>query len=171
MADTLKTKKVTDLPENTGVSDTDLLMVGNAGTATLRKLKMSSLVTWLKEKLGINALNTNLGSLANRLTLQKFNISVPVNAWTTLGTLTVPETGTYLIMAAFEYPWVSKGHYFARIVSNSLNQQISTAPVYNQDSIRNVCTIAHLSKGEVLSFQAYNNTAGTHGVRACIIRM
>lgn len=55
MADSLVTKKVTDLTENAGVSDNDLLMVGNNGTASLKKLKFSNFLKAIKEKLGIGA--------------------------------------------------------------------------------------------------------------------
>ena len=48
MADTLQTKKVTDLAENTAMSDEDLFMVGSAGTASLRKLKWSNIWNTIK---------------------------------------------------------------------------------------------------------------------------
>ncbi len=38
----IKMKKVTDLPEKTAISDNDLIVVGNAGTASLRKTKWST---------------------------------------------------------------------------------------------------------------------------------
>lgn len=48
MADTLTTKKVTELTENTAMSDNDLFMVGSAGTASLRKLKWSNIWNTIK---------------------------------------------------------------------------------------------------------------------------
>ena len=48
MADTLTTKKVTELTENTAMSDDDLFMVGSAGTASLRKLKWSNIWNTIK---------------------------------------------------------------------------------------------------------------------------
>lgn len=48
MADTLTTKKVTELTENTAMSDEDLFMVGSAGTASLRKLKWSNIWNTIK---------------------------------------------------------------------------------------------------------------------------
>lgn len=93
MADTLTTKKVTDLTGNSTVSDEDLFMVGNAGTAVLRKVKWSKILEaileaikakileWAFEKLSttdktisgaINELNTktlqNKGNVSNALT-------------------------------------------------------------------------------------------------------
>lgn len=38
----IKMKKVTDLPEKIAISDNDLIVVGNAGTASLRKTKWST---------------------------------------------------------------------------------------------------------------------------------
>lgn len=48
MADTLTTKKVTELAENTAMSDNDLFMVGSAGTASLRRLKWSNIWNTIK---------------------------------------------------------------------------------------------------------------------------
>lgn len=62
MADTLTTKKVTELTENTAMSDEDLFMVGSAGTASLRKLKWSNIWNTIKTailgKLAANNLTT-----------------------------------------------------------------------------------------------------------------
>lgn len=62
MADTLQTKKVTELTENTAMSDEDLFMVGSAGTASLRKLKWSNIWNTIKTailgKLAANNLTT-----------------------------------------------------------------------------------------------------------------
>ena len=44
MADSVSTKKITDLTEKVSLSDTDILLVGNEGNATLRKVKWSTLV-------------------------------------------------------------------------------------------------------------------------------
>ncbi|MDD2958874.1 MAG: hypothetical protein PHR92_10170 [Lachnospiraceae bacterium] len=51
MADTTTTKKVTALTENTAPADTDLFMIGNSGTASLRKIKWSNLLTAIKTKI------------------------------------------------------------------------------------------------------------------------
>ena len=55
---TVTGKTVTDLPENTAPADTDYFL--NATGNAMKKTKVSQLITWLKEKLGINDLNTNL---------------------------------------------------------------------------------------------------------------
>lgn len=46
MADIATTKKVTDLAENTDITDEDLFIAGSAGTASLRKVKWSNV--WAK---------------------------------------------------------------------------------------------------------------------------
>ena len=58
MVDELKTKKIENFPENSEPADTDYFL--NATGNVMKKTKVSQLITWLKEKLGINALNTKL---------------------------------------------------------------------------------------------------------------
>lgn len=60
---TVTGKTVTDLPENTAPADTDYFL--NATGNAMKKTKVSQLITWLKEKLGINDLNTNLLKVKN----------------------------------------------------------------------------------------------------------
>lgn len=58
VAGTVTGKTVTDLPENAAPEDTDYFI--NATGNMIKKTKVSQLITWLKEKLGINSLNTKL---------------------------------------------------------------------------------------------------------------
>ncbi len=58
MADELKTKKIEDFPESAELADTDYFL--NATGNVIKKTKVSQLIAWLKEKLGINLLNTKL---------------------------------------------------------------------------------------------------------------
>lgn len=55
---TVTGKTVTDLPENAAPADTDCFLTATGNVA--KKTTVSQLITWLKEKLGINSLNTNL---------------------------------------------------------------------------------------------------------------
>lgn len=64
VAGTVTGKTVTDLPENTTPADTDYFL--NATGNAMKKTKVSQLITWLKEKLGINDLNTTLLKVKNR---------------------------------------------------------------------------------------------------------
>lgn len=58
MADTVLTKKITDLPEGTEINDEDLVMTGVNGTASLRKNKWSKFVEKLRNVLFANNLTT-----------------------------------------------------------------------------------------------------------------
>lgn len=60
MIDEQKTKKIEDFPENAEPADTDYFL--NATGNVMKKTKVSQLITWLKEKLGINALNTKMNN-------------------------------------------------------------------------------------------------------------
>ena len=58
----IETKTVTDLAEKTSPADTDLFMAGNAGTATLKKLKWSNMLAAIKTKIAewtFQTLNTS----------------------------------------------------------------------------------------------------------------
>ena len=58
----ITTKTVVDLDEKTTPADTDLFMAGNAGTATLKKLKWSSMLAAIKTKIAewtFQTLNTS----------------------------------------------------------------------------------------------------------------
>mgnify|MGYP003282521767 FL=1 len=72
IAGTVTGKTVTDLPENTAPADTDYFL-GATGNA-MKKTKVSQLIAWLKEKLGINDLNTNL------LKVKELGVSASVSA-------------------------------------------------------------------------------------------
>ena len=63
VAGTVTGKTVTDLPENVAPADTDYFI--NATGNMIKKTKVSQLITWLKEKLGINDLNTTLLKVKN----------------------------------------------------------------------------------------------------------
>lgn len=55
MADTVLTKKITDLPEGTEINDADLIMTGVNGTASLRKNKWSKFVEKLRSILFVDS--------------------------------------------------------------------------------------------------------------------
>lgn len=58
----IETKTVTDLAEKTSPADTDLFMAGDAGTATLKKVKWSSMLAAIKTKIAswtFQTLNTS----------------------------------------------------------------------------------------------------------------
>ena len=58
MADALNVKKISAFTNNTAPADTDFFLTATGNVA--KKTTVAQLITWLKEKLGINSLNTNL---------------------------------------------------------------------------------------------------------------
>lgn len=58
MADELKTKKITDLEENTTIDDTDILMAGDKGTNALKRFTAGKLFDAIKTKIAGWAFNT-----------------------------------------------------------------------------------------------------------------
>lgn len=64
MADTISTKRITDLPEDTDVNDNDLFMAGSNGTASLRKKKWSTILNKIKSVLLANNLTTTTAGYA-----------------------------------------------------------------------------------------------------------
>lgn len=89
MADTISTKRITDLPEDTDVNDNDLFMAGSNGTASLRKKKWSTLLAKIKSVLLANNLTTTTAgyaldarqgkALKDQLDQQNTNINTVVN--------------------------------------------------------------------------------------------
>ena len=73
MTDEQKTKKIEDFPENAEPADTDYFL--NATGNVMKKTKVSQLITWLKEKLGINELNTKMN---NYVTIKNFTQKIVV---------------------------------------------------------------------------------------------
>ena len=58
MADALNTKNISAFADNAAPADTDYFL--NATGNVMKKTKVSQLIAYLKEKLGINSLNTKL---------------------------------------------------------------------------------------------------------------
>ena len=72
MADVIETKKITDLTENTEMADTDLFLVGNAGTSTFRKVPFSIIADAVKpskEGVSVTINETYFNILANAYSL------------------------------------------------------------------------------------------------------
>ena len=58
MANELKTKKITDLEENTTIDDTDILMAGDKGTNALKRFTVAKLFDAIKTKIAGWAFDT-----------------------------------------------------------------------------------------------------------------
>lgn len=63
MADALNVKKIGAFADNTAPADTDCFLTATGDVA--KKTTVAQLITWLKEKLGINDLNTTLLKVKN----------------------------------------------------------------------------------------------------------
>lgn len=72
MADALNVKKIGAFADNTAPADTDCFLTATGNVA--KKTTVAQLITWLKEKLGINSLNTNL------LKVKELEVSASVSA-------------------------------------------------------------------------------------------
>lgn len=72
MADALNVKKISAFTNNTTPADTDFFLTATGNVA--KKTTVAQLITWLKEKLGINSLNTNL------LKVKDLKVSASVSA-------------------------------------------------------------------------------------------
>lgn len=109
VAGTVTGKTVTDLPENTTPADTDYFL--NATGNVMKKTKVSQLITWLKEKLGINALNTKMNdyvtikNFAQKITLKSgiatVNISAALDGYTLLGIVRCSFASSYLTTTGY----------------------------------------------------------------------
>lgn len=94
----ITTKTVVDLDEKTTPVDMDLFVIGNAGTATLKKLKWSSMLAAIKTKIAewtFQTLNTSdktipgaLNELNNKMNVSTYVISgefIDANAYKASG--------------------------------------------------------------------------------------
>ena len=109
VAGTVTGKTVTDLPENTTPVDTDYFL--NATGNVMKKTKVSQLITWLKEKLGINALNTKMNdyvtikNFAQKITLKSgiatVNINAALDGYILLGIVRCSFASSYLTTTGY----------------------------------------------------------------------
>lgn len=109
MIDEQKTKKIEDFPENAEPADTDYFL--NATGNVMKKTKVSQLITWLKEKLGINELNTKMNNyvtiknFTQKITLKSgvatVNISAALDGYILLGIVRCSFASSYLITTGY----------------------------------------------------------------------
>ena len=106
---TVTGKTVTDLPENTTPADTDYFL--NATGNAMKKTKVSQLITWLKEKLGINELNTKMNdyvtikNFTQKITLKSgiatVNINAALDGYILLGIVRCSFASSYLTTTGY----------------------------------------------------------------------
>lgn len=90
MSDVLNVKKASAFTDNAAPADTDYFL--NATGNVIKKTKVSQLIAWLKEKLGINSLNTNLTGKYVLARADTVTISV---ADVPAGSITSEKTATF----------------------------------------------------------------------------
>lgn len=114
---TVSTEKVTDLTANTTAADTDLLIVGNAGTATLRKITFANLrKTILGATTALSALKTTAKDIVGAINELKTSITVQT------GTLTAASGMAFLSSKAC---YVKKQGNIVHVVFTITNSSIS----------------------------------------------
>lgn len=109
MADALDAKKISAFADNTAPADTDYFL--NATGDVMKKTKVSQLITWLKEKLGINSLNTKMNNyvttknFTQKVTLKSgiatVNISAALDGYTLLGIVRCSFASSYLTTTGY----------------------------------------------------------------------
>jgi hypothetical protein len=109
MIDEQKTKKIEDFPENAEPADTDYFL--NATGNVMKKTKVSQLITWLKEKLGINELNTKMNNyvtiknFTQKITLKSgvatVNINAALDGYILLGIVRCSFASSYLTTTGY----------------------------------------------------------------------
>ena len=96
-------KKITDLTANTTAADTDLYVLGNAGTATMRKITFANIAKAVLNKLtsfsfsGLTTSAKNLVGAVNELNSKAARLTVSVATGTT-GQYDFGSEQTYLIL-------------------------------------------------------------------------
>ena len=110
MSDSYSVKKITELTENTTAHDTDLFVLGNEGTATMRKVSFLNLANWVKTKISalvssdiVNNATTNASdkvasaavakSLQDQITTLNSKFAVQINSITVNGITIAGNSG------------------------------------------------------------------------------
>ena len=109
MADALDAKKISAFVDNAAPADTDYFL--NATGDVMKKTKVSQLISWLKEKLGINALNTKMNNyvttknFTQKITLKSgiatVNINAALDGYILLGIVRCSFASSYLTTTGY----------------------------------------------------------------------
>lgn len=132
MADALDSKKISAFIDNATPADTDYFL--NATGNVMKKTKVSQLITWLKEKLGINALNAKMNdyvtikNFTQKITLKSgiaaVSISAALDGYTLLG----------IVQCSFASSYLTTTGYTLRGNNLSLNVRDVSAPTTSSAS-------------------------------------
>ena len=149
MPDTITTKRITDLPEDTDVNDNDLFMAGSNGTASLRKKKWSTLLAKIKSVLLANNLTTTTAgyaldarqgkALKDQLDQQNTKISSLQNSTDKMGVYDAWANGQTTLNVVFKVPQNGGQYRPAFLITGN----VGSAPFMV------ICTVSNLTENLV----------------------
>ena len=144
MTDEQKTKKIEDFPENAEPADTDYFL--NATGNVMKKTKVSQLITWLKEKLGINELNTKMN---NYVTIKNFTQKITLKSGVATVNISAALDGYILlgiVRCSFASTYLTTTGYTLRGNNLSLNVRDVSAPTTSTTSVNCYVTALYVKK-------------------------
>lgn len=144
MIDEQKTKKIEDFPENAEPADTDYFL--NATGNVMKKTKVSQLITWLKEKLGINELNTKMN---NYVTIKNFTQKITLESGVTTVNISAALDGYILlgiVRCSFASSYLTTTGYTLSGNNLSLNVRDVSAPTTSTTSTNCYVTALYVKK-------------------------
>lgn len=144
MIDEQKTKKIEDFPENAEPADTDYFL--NATGNVMKKTKVSQLITWLKEKLGINELNTKMN---NYVTIKNFTQKITLKSGVAIVNINAALDGYILlgiVRCSFASSYLTTTGYTLSGNNLSLNVRDVSAPTTSTTSTNCYVTALYVKK-------------------------
>lgn len=144
MTDEQKTKKIEDFPENAEPADTDYFL--NATGNVMKKTKVSQLITWLKEKLGINELNTKMN---NYVTIKNFTQKITLKSGVATVNISAALDGYILlgiVRCSFASSYLTTTGYTLRGNNLSFNVRDVSAPTTSTTSTNCYVTALYVKK-------------------------
>ena len=144
MTDEQKTKKIEDFPENAEPADTDYFL--NATGNVMKKTKVSQLITWLKEKLGINELNTKMN---NYVTIKNFTQKITLKSGVAIVNISAALDGYILlgiVQCSFASSYLTTTGYTLSGNNLLLNVRDVSAPTTSTTSVNCYVTALYVKK-------------------------
>ena len=144
MIDEQKTKKIEDFPENAEPADTDYFLKATGNV--MKKTKVSQLITWLKEKLGINELNTKMN---NYVTIKNFTQKITLKSGVATVNISAALDGYILlgiVRCSFASSYLTTTGYTLRGNNLSFNVRDVSAPTTSTTSTNCYVTALYVKK-------------------------
>ena len=144
MVDELKSKKIENFPESAEPADTDYFL--NATGNVMKKTKVSQLITWLKEKMGINELNTKMN---NYVTIKNFDQKITLKSGIATVNINAALDGYILlgiVRCSFASSYLTTTGYTLSGNNLSLNVRDVSAPTTSTTSANCYVTALYVKK-------------------------